>query len=318
MENCKDAQEGWTALERAFEDRGTVRKVTLLKQWISLKFSYCSSMQEYVNQCLSLRSKVKNAGFNIKEEIAASIMLCSLSEEFKSLVMSIETKTLTVDYVTHYLLQKIEFSNNDTEKALVTQKKSNNKQKQKKRGVKCYKCGGPHFRHKCPELKNKTKSENCDLVLYSSFIAQNTSNNDWFIDSGATAHMTSSDSFLINKSEPKVSEVAVANNKKLKIKAFGDIKHNIMCNNEQKQIIFKDVQHVPGLSVNLISVSQMVNRGCEVFFYKNGCKIFKNDKLIASGTLINNMFKLNINSNINSSANSTTQCNAMAQETRSC
>lgn len=214
LENCKEAKEGWDTLEKVFEDKGIVRKVTLLKQWISLRFSECSSMQEYVNQCLSLRSKVNNAGFNIDEDIAASIMLCGLSDEFKPLVMSMETKTLTVDYVTNYLLQEIEFSNNTTEKALVAQKKFKKDQKQK-RHVKCYNCGGPHYKNKCPQLKNKNKSENCDVVLYSAFVAQNNLNNDWFIDSGATAHMTGTESFLINRSEPIVKEVAVANKQKL-------------------------------------------------------------------------------------------------------
>lgn len=61
LEECTEAKQGWDALKNAFEDNGVVRKVSLLKQWISLKLCDCTSLQEYVNQCLILRSKVKTA-----------------------------------------------------------------------------------------------------------------------------------------------------------------------------------------------------------------------------------------------------------------
>lgn len=38
IENSLHAKEGWDALKNAFEDKGVGRKVSLLKQWISLKF----------------------------------------------------------------------------------------------------------------------------------------------------------------------------------------------------------------------------------------------------------------------------------------
>lgn len=41
------------------EDKGAVRKVTLLKQWISLKSNECNSIHEYVNKCVALRAKVR-------------------------------------------------------------------------------------------------------------------------------------------------------------------------------------------------------------------------------------------------------------------
>ena len=36
LEECDTAKSGWDALMAAFEDKGVIRKVTLLKQWISL------------------------------------------------------------------------------------------------------------------------------------------------------------------------------------------------------------------------------------------------------------------------------------------
>lgn len=52
----------------------------------------------------------------------------------------------------------------------------------------CYNCSGPHFRNKCPELKNNKSAER-DKVLFSAFSVCDKPDT-WYIDSGATSHMT--------------------------------------------------------------------------------------------------------------------------------
>lgn len=296
LEECTTAKQGWDTLMTAFEDKGVVRKVSLLKQWISLRLADCESMQDYVNKCLTLRSKVKSAGFKIDEEIAGSIMLCGLSDAFKPMVMSIETKAdeISVDFVKNILLQEIDFENSANETALaVNQKRSNkneNKDK-KKKTVKCFECGGPHFRKKCPKLKNTE----ANVVLYSSFVAQNGVSSEWIIDSGASAHMTPCESLLKNRSMPSVKEVTVANNEKLSINCVGDIEQKIGKSGKVGSITLKDVQYIPGICVNLLSVSKIVQHDKEVIFNKHGCKILDSDKnIVATGSLVNNMFKLDI------------------------
>lgn len=49
IEHATEAKEAWDALIKVFEDKGAVRKVSLLKQWISLKSDDCGSVHEYVN-----------------------------------------------------------------------------------------------------------------------------------------------------------------------------------------------------------------------------------------------------------------------------
>lgn len=60
-----------------------------------------------------------------------------------------------------------------------------------------------------------------------------------------------------------------------------------------------DVQHIPDLCVNLLSVIQMVLKGNTVIFDINGVRIYGKDKktLIASGKLINGLFELKIKMN---------------------
>lgn len=67
-----------------------------------------------------------------------------------------------------------------------------------------------------------------------------------------------------------------------------------LCN---ASITIKDVHYIPDLCANLLSVSQIVKNNNEVIFNKNGCRIVsENGALIATGTLVNNMFKLDVKS----------------------
>lgn len=296
LEHCETAKSAWDTLVNAFEDKGVIRKVSLLKQWISLKLDDCLSMQDYINKCLAIKSKLTAAGFKIDEEIAASIMLCGLPEAFKPMVMSIETKAeITVDYVKNILLQEVEFEKDET--ALVVKRSFNKKKsfqiKKNEKHIKCFNCGGPHFQRQCPNNKKK------DFVLYSSFLAQeNLSCSDWYLDSGASAHMTKYESILKNKTVSSHQEVTVANNNKLQVKCIGNVEQEIKVKNEVRNLKINKVQYIPDLCVNLLSVSQIVKNGNTVMFDKHGFEIRdKNKIIVATGSLVNDMFKLHIQEN---------------------
>lgn len=338
IEDCKEAKDAWDALIKLFEDKGAVRKVSLLKQWISLKSDDCATIHDYVNKNVSIRAKIKNAGFNIDEEIAGCILLCGLSEQYNPLVMTMEAKdTITLDSVKNMLLQSID-ANSVSETAMGVGKfKKNPKYKNKKGTNKtptCFECSGPHYRNKCPKLKNG-QSEKSDIVLYTSYVMTDSersesvseSNSDeislfesskciedlcmvsdesvlssalisndgddvWYVDSGATKHMTNIDAEMENKKKPPVKQVKAANGDKMNIEHSGDIKCKI---SDNQVIVLGDVQYIPKICVNLLSVSQMVRNGCSVLFDVNGCKIFSKEKrLLAEGKLTNGMFTIKV------------------------
>ncbi|XP_055307486.1 uncharacterized protein LOC129571695 [Sitodiplosis mosellana] len=332
IEEITEAKKAWDALESIFEDNGVLRKVFVLEQFVMLKLSDCESITDYVNKKIGLYAKVKK-GFKLDDEVSGEILLCGLGEAYRPLVMSVRDK-LSPDSVKTLLLQSVDFES-ASENALNAQnkKKFNNKGKSKK-PVKCYDCGGPHFRNKCTS-KNREKSEkgecvlysalvdkdsmedkcvktdscdvlrsigNCepgnnDVVLYSALATKTQNDDEWFADSGASKHMTHVDFQLENIKRPSISEVKVANNERLKINHVGDLKCMIGDRSE-RDITLKDVHYIPKLCVNLLSVSQMVKNKCTVIFDINGVRICKNSngatEVIASGVLENDMFKLNI------------------------
>lgn len=113
----------------------------------------------------------------------------------------------------------------------------------------------------------------------------------WFIDSGASCHMTH-DRNLLNDFEASFGngDITVANNEKLKVLGSGTA--SIIMNNET--IAVKDVLHVPQLSANLLSVSRMVKSGNSVTFDRNGCSVKNSvDKLLTQVQPCNGTYQIN-------------------------
>lgn len=290
----KDTPKGaWESINKAFSDSGVCRRVTLLQQLVSVKLADCNGMEDYVNRMVLLSTKVSSVGFKIDDDVIASLMLAGLPSEYRPLILGVENsqKVLTVDYVKNLLLQEVIFGGkaNDTDSALLAKSKKKFSSK-----VKCYECGGPHYARNCK--KNKKKSENAlfnENALFSAFVADD-NRMDWYIDSGASAHMTRSDQHLMNQRESPKKEVLVANNHRINVFCVGDLKQPIHTDGEKKIIDIKDVQYVPDMCVNLLSVSQMAKKGNEIVFNKHGCTIYNgNREVIATGSLVNNMYKLN-------------------------
>lgn len=116
----------------------------------------------------------------------------------------------------------------------------------------------------CPVRKSKrqsnyhnNKNNKTTGLLLTSFLVENATCSDWYIDSGCTSHMTKHKSNLFNRAEPLHKEVVVASGDKISIECVGDVSQRVLSNGEQKDIIINQVHFVPNICSNLLSVSQM-------------------------------------------------------------
>jgi hypothetical protein len=120
----------------------------------------------------------------------------------------------------------------------------------------------------------KKEDDKCGLVLSAQ-----RQKNPWYIDSGCSKHMTGDKSKFLTLSESKSGNVTFGNDAPGKIKGKGMVS---LSNGKGKA---QDVLFVDGLKHNLLSVSQVCDRGCEVVFTSKGCKIqsVNSGQLIAKG-----------------------------------
>lgn len=186
-----------------------------LQHLVSVRLRDCVNMEDYVNKMTKLWSKVQAVGVQLGEDVVGSLMLGGLPTEFRPMIMGIENsgKSITVDFVKNLLLQDVIFDvgTGNNECALAAKKKF----KKKNKKVRCFQCGGPHVKKDCPEKQGTSKEK--EKVFIASFLADHRFDSTWFIDSGATAHMTNQREFILNERKPVKSDVIVASGQNVKI-----------------------------------------------------------------------------------------------------
>jgi hypothetical protein len=116
--------------------------------------------------------------------------------------------------------------------------------------------------------------------------------NPWYIDIGCSKHMTGDKGKFLSLSERKSGSITFGSDALGKIKGKGMVS---LSNGKGKA---QDVLLVDGMKPNLLSVSQMCDKGCEELFTSKECKIksVNSGQVVAKGIRIeNNIYVLKEN-----------------------
>ena len=194
-----------------------------------------------------------------------------------------------------------------------------NGQRQQNDGRSCYYCGKPgHVQADCYKKQNDIKNGKLQQSNYASssknnedserlFVMQHVINsvsddvvkcgNDvWYVDSGASNHMTSHGEWFKDMHDPEQPGfVETGDDTAHPIAHVGNVPLSMQ---DGKVKYLADVLHVPRITKNLVSVGQMVEQGLQVRFNPDGCFVedFNNKcRLIAKGKRIGRMFTLDVN-----------------------
>lgn len=142
--------------------------------------------------------------------------------------------------------------------------------------------------------------EESKLFMASSQITES-ANVVWFIDSGCSNHMSSSKSLFRDLDESQKSEVRLGDDKQVDVEGKGTVEIKTVQGNVK---FLYDVQYVPTLAHNLLSVGQLMTSGYSVVFDDSACDIKDKEsgRTIARVPMTQNkMFPLDI-SNVGNSA----------------
>ncbi|KAD3067056.1 hypothetical protein E3N88_34936 [Mikania micrantha] len=114
--------------------------------------------------------------------------------------------------------------------------------------------------------KNASSVASTDIAHFGPSACQNSI---WYVDSGGSMHMTGSRSLLQNYFTGRKGFVSFGNDAKGYIIGKGMVTNG--------EIRFDDVNHVENLKYNLLSVSQMCDKGHVSLFTKQDCRILSSD-----------------------------------------
>jgi len=115
----------------------------------------------------------------------------------------------------------------------------------------------------------------------------------WYIDSGATSHMTNDRNFFTEFHETKNATVTVANGQQMIAEGVGDGFLHCQVSDKTHMIPVKDVLYVPTLNSNLLSVKKLTKQGNVVKFKGDNCSILKANKTYAEGKITDDLYELN-------------------------
>ena len=227
--DCKRAEDAWNILKKMHTEYGLLHTLQLMREFFNINKKESETIKEYLGRLIDIHRKLTAGGYAFEDREVALVMLMGLPKSYEQLILSLEkeeqqlTTTIvkakliveekrilrnaegetqecaltskgTVKKYSHSLNAKPKWSNkqqNHSEKS-VTNKQQNNPE----RRVRCFSCGEwGHISKFCTEeAKNKNKSAQIVMeeeVHHAFTCTINSSSRKWFLDSGATDHMTS-------------------------------------------------------------------------------------------------------------------------------
>lgn len=309
---CANAKEMWDELQKIHERNNLSNKLYLLRKLYQSKLEE-KTMSEYIKNILELVERLRGIGETIKDFHVAALLLGGLPDTYSTLVTALDARPddeLTLEYVKGKLIDEFNRKKeNSSEVALNTNKFKNfNRNKEKRECNYCHRKG--HLKKDCYFLRKDSKKNQAQVATeegeseshldYCFNVKGSGNKSDWYIDSGATSHMSNDVKYFLNLENVNLDKIMVANGQFMKIKGKGDIvlKHEVA--GTVRNLKFTDALYVPELENNLLSVSKITKAGYNMVFDENKCYIEKNKCLVFSGNYKNGLYKVDIyNENVN-------------------
>ncbi|KAF0726653.1 hypothetical protein Ae201684_015153 [Aphanomyces euteiches] len=292
VRSCTTATQAWKRLEDHYEKKSLANKLYLRKKFFACAMAEGTDMMHHLNDLKTLSEQLEAVGAPVSEEDLVITLLCSLPESYDVLITALESRSdaLTWGFVTSRLLHeetKRKEQGNDGMKsaAFLTRQ-------EKMKRFPCKICGQMgHWANKCDRRGEKkqsvaamAKEESDYLFMASGDEKSASSGNDWFIDSGATHHMTNSMANFKNYSPMKAIKVHLADDDVIEAVGQGEVVMKLMTPQGPQLGVLKNVWFVPKISRNLFSVSQFATDGAKISFEKNNCIMEKQGRSFNIGS----------------------------------
>jgi transposase InsO family protein len=307
------AKGAWESLKNYHEKSTLTSKVYLLRQICNLKLSETGNM-EHVTTMQDLVDKLTALGEELKDHLLVAMLLSSLPETYSTLITALESRPdteLTLGFVKGKLIDEYKRrkgvpDSEDSSTALRASQKTNSVGESDRSCFFCKKSG--HFKQDCFKYKKwkannekrekvnevKDKNERSGSVCFSVHDRKN-QKDVWYIDSGATSHMSNDESFFKTLEKRKMRDVTVANGESAKVLGIGTGElHCLNGKDEAVKVCLENVLYVPDLTENLLSVKRLAKTGHSVGFTGEQCEISKNNIVIAKGKLSPDMYELRV------------------------
>ena len=287
MRSATNGREAWDSL-KAYHQKSTLSsKIRLMKQLFRFELKRGGNMQEHLQKISEKINECNDIGAVIDDNLAVSVIFASLNSDYDALVTALEAwddDRLTPSTVKGKLIEewgKKDFNPHGDEMAMEVSRDVRNRLSKKVGGNKnfsCYYCDAQgHIKKNCAlykrhlsEIKKSDEDESAKMARYAEWYSNcfnQSISGDWFIDSGASCHMSNDKNVFLKIDDSKKGKVVVANGGKINIHGKGDVLIGLKKDKRESfQVKLNDVMFVPDLENNLVSVKKLTEKGFSVIF----------------------------------------------------
>lgn len=297
VKGAKDAKEFWEQLRTYHEKSTMTSRVSLLKKLCSLNLCEGGDMEKHLQEIEELYDRLTTAALDLKEPLRIAMILRSLPDSYAGLVTALEgrpDKDLTMELVKsklldEYVRRKEKSGGSRSDVNAMKSSTPRRKQSGAAQDRKCFHCGKPgHLQRDCRSLAKQKKGDeerkrpeekqSAKQAKNNSsgvcFMAGNTPRGSWFIDSGASCHMTSDESFFSTLTKETGPNVFLADGKVVKTAGYGEgTVLGVNGEGDAVDVQLVDVLYVPSLTSGLVSVDKLTASGFTAVFKQDGCEI---------------------------------------------
>lgn len=298
VEHLKHPKLIWDFFVAKYEQKTAINKVYLMMEMFHLKMDETTKPEDHIAHFERIANQMETLKLGVSDELLAIALLVSLPKSYSQVRAAMEvghmqTAFTSTEVKTAILAEALRRkTENPVEDTTALFAKPNKKPERY-----CSHCKTKtHSTSRCfklhPDLAPKrekaakatTKEPTRQLaIVASSLVASD--HKEWFVDSGASSHMTSKLDYIRNY-EPFSTPIPVAlgDNRTVDAIGKGDVLFDMTFATHKKRILLTDILYVPEMGFNLFSVTTVVAKGCSVEFNGTRFLLKKDGKIVALGT----------------------------------
>nr|KAJ0189297.1 hypothetical protein LSAT_V11C800450030 [Lactuca sativa] len=305
-EQSINAKDFLAEIEQRFAKNDKAETSTFLQKMISMKYKGKGNIREHIMEMSHLASKLKALKLEISDDFLVHLVLLSLPIQFNQFKVSYNCQRdkWTLNELISFCVQEEErmnahFASTSKGKGKRNRKEAANKgpvqkkqhlgndQKKKESGPpKCFFYQEPgHLKPDCPKYHAwRVKIGIIRALVCSEVNLVSVPKNTWWIDSGATTHVSVSMQGCLNYRKPNDVEryIYVGDGKQVEVKAVGTFR---LLLDTGFYLDFQDTCIVPSFRRNLVSVSKLDKSGYYCSFGNREFSLCLNSNVIGTGSL---------------------------------